>query len=213
MSITAVPVRPVKRAWIAWLTAGMAAAAIGGIGLAWAGTAKPLSNTAFLALHKARRGIVTTASGLQYQVIKKGEGPPPGDTDIALINYRGSLRDGKVFDQAQRAPLPVGGVVPGFAEALKLMPRGSTYKVWIPSALGYGDASPGAAIPANSLLIFDIDMIDFRSQAEVNAQIQAMRAQQAAQAQGMGGAQGPGAQGMSQGIPGGPPVPGQPPTP
>ena len=189
MSTTAVPIRPVKRSWIVWLLAAIALAALGGIGLAWAGTAKSVAtsgnNESFLAWHKGRRGIVTTASGLQYQVIKKGEGTTPSDTDIALVNYRGTLRDGKVFDQAQRAPLPVGGVVPGFAEAMKLMPRGSSYRVWIPPALGYGDASPGEAIPANSLLIFDIDMVDFRSQAEIQAQMQAMQAQQAA-----GGAQG-----------------------
>ena len=185
MSITAVPVKPVKKAWIVWLSAAMAAAAIGGIGLAWAGTAKPVAtngtNESFLAWHKGRSGVVTTASGLQYQVIKKGEGPTPTETDIALVNYRGTLRDGKVFDQAQRAPLPVGGVVPGFAEALKLMPRGSSYKIWIPAALGYGDSSPGGAIPAGSMLIFDIDMVDFRSQAEIQAQMQAMQAQQAGQ--------------------------------
>lgn len=204
MSITAVPIRPVKRAWIAWLTAAMAAAAIGGLGLAWAGTAKPVAmkgdNESYLAWHKKRSGIVTTASGLQYQVVKKGAGRTPGDTDIALINYRGTLRDGKVFDQAQRAPLPVGGVVPGFAEAMKLMPRGATYRVWIPAALGYGAASPGEAIPANSLLVFDIDMIDFRSQAE----IQALQAQ--LQAQQMRG-QMPGAGVPGGAVPGGQPLP------
>ena len=187
MSTTAVPIRPVKRGWIAWLSAGMAIAAICGIGLAWAGTAKPVaSDTAMLARQKSQPGIVTTASGLQYQVFKKGEGPTPSDQDIALINYRGTLRDGTVFDEAKRAPLPVGGVVAGFAEAMKLMPRGATYRVWIPAELGYGDKSPGAEIPANSMLIFDIDMIDFRSQAEIQA------AMQAAQASGQmpGGSQG-----------------------
>ncbi len=179
--ITAVPIQPVKRAWLVWLGASIALAGAAGVGLAWSGTAKSVatSGTAeqFLAWHKGRSGVVTTPSGLQYQVIKKGEGPTPTDADVALVNYKGSLRDGKIFDQAQRAPFPITGVVPGFSEALKLMPRGSTYRIWIPPALGYGDVAQGNAIPAHSILQFDVDMIDFRNGAELQAQMQAMQAQ------------------------------------
>jgi len=189
--ITAVPIVPVKRAWLVWLTLGLALAAIAGVALAYSGTARTIaekgSNEQFLAWHATRPGIATTQSGLQYQVIKKGEGGPaaprPTDADVALINYKGMLRDGKTFDAAQRQPFPVTGVVPGFSEALKLMPRGSSYRFWIPPALGYGDRAQGDAIPANSLLVFEVDMIDFRSQAEVQAQMQAMQAQQALQGQ------------------------------
>jgi FKBP-type peptidyl-prolyl cis-trans isomerase FkpA len=179
--VTAVPIAPVKRSWLVWLVGGIAVAAFAGIAMAWTGTAKTVAEAGtaeqFLAWHKGTAGVVTTASGLQYQVIKKGEGPTPTDADVALVNYKGSLRTGKVFDQAQRAPFPVTGVVPGFSEALKLMPKGSTYRIWIPPALGYGAQAQGDAIPANSLLIFDVEMIDFRNQAELQAQMQAMQAQ------------------------------------
>jgi FKBP-type peptidyl-prolyl cis-trans isomerase FkpA len=179
--ITAVPIRPVNRSWLVWLSLAVALAAIAGVALAWSGTAKTVaakgSAEQFMAWHKSRSGIVTTASGLQYQVLKKGDGPAPTDSDVALINYKGTLRDGKVFDQAQRSPLPVSGVVPGFAEALKLMPRGASYRFWIPPALGYGDAPQGDAIPAGSVLIFDVELIDFRNQAELQAQMQALQAQ------------------------------------
>lgn len=178
---TAVPIAPTKRSWLAWLVGAIAVAALFGIVMAWAGTAKAVAeqgpNEQFLAWHKGQPGVVTTASGLQYQVLKKGEGETPTDADVALVNYKGSLRDGKIFDQAQRAPFPVTGVVAGFSEALKLMPRGSSYRVWIPSALGYGAQAQGDTIPANSLLVFDIDMIDFKNQAELQAQMQAMQAQ------------------------------------
>ncbi|UVO55277.1 FKBP-type peptidyl-prolyl cis-trans isomerase [Sphingomonas sp. SUN039] len=180
--VTAVPIAPTKRSWLVWLVGAIAVAALFGIVLAWTGTAKTVAEAGtaeqFLAWHKGRPGVVTTASGLQYQVIKKGEGgATPTDADVALVNYKGSLRDGKVFDQAQRAPFPVTGVVAGFSEALKLMPRGSTYRIWIPPTLGYGAQAQGDAIPANSLLVFDVDMIDFKNQAELQAQMQAMQAQ------------------------------------
>ncbi len=179
--VTAVPIAPVKRSWLVWLVGAIAVAALGGIALAWTGTAKTVAESGsadqFLSWHKGRPGVVTTVSGLQYQVLKKGEGATPTDADVALVNYKGALRDGKVFDQAQRAPFPVTGVVPGFSEALKLMPRGATYRIWIPPALGYGAQAQGDAIPANSLLVFDVDMIDFKNQAELQAQMQAMQAQ------------------------------------
>ena len=179
--VTAVPIAPVKRSWLVWLVGAVAVAALAGIAMAWAGTAKTVAEAGtadqFLAWHKNAPGVVTTASGLQYQVVKKGDGAVPTSADVALVNYKGSLRTGKVFDQGQRAPFPVTGVVAGFSEALKLMPRGSTYRIWIPPALGYGTQSQGELIPANSLLIFDVDMIDFRNQAELQAQMQAMQAQ------------------------------------
>lgn len=185
--VTAVPITPVKRAWIVWLALGIAAAALVALGLAWSGTAKARAeagdSSAFLSYNKGRPGVVTTDSGLQYQVLKKGEGATPTEADVTLVNYKGELRDGKVFDQNQRAPLPVAGVVPGFAEALKLMPRGAKHRVWISPELGYGAQAQGDAIPANSVLIFDIEMIDFRNQAQLQAEMQAMQAQGQAQGQ------------------------------
>lgn len=128
--------------------------------------AAPVTADAFLAANARVRGVIQTASGLQYQVIKPGSGTErPGDGDVALVNYVGTLTNGTTFDKsAQPTPLPVAGLVPGFAEALKAMPRGAQYRVWIKPSLGYGEAGAGP-IPRGAVLVFDIDLIDFISQA------------------------------------------------
>jgi FKBP-type peptidyl-prolyl cis-trans isomerase FkpA len=114
-----------------------------------------------------------TASGLGYTVVQAGAGGRPTDGDVALIDYKGYLAaTGQPFDSANAAALPVNGVIRGFAEGLKLMERGGSYKLCIPSALGYGKVAAGS-IPPDSELIFLIDLIDFKSFAE----IQAMQAQ------------------------------------
>lgn len=181
--ITAVPLRPVKKGTLTRLWIGVAAAVAIAGSLAWAGTSKVVATTGtaeqFLSWHQGRPGVTTTASGLQYQLIKKGTGTLPTDADVVLVNYSGSLRDGSVFDKAERAPFPVTGVVPGFSEALKLMNRGSKYRFWIPPALGYGETSPDPKLPAHSVLVFDVELIDFKNAAEVQAQMQQMQMQQA----------------------------------
>lgn len=109
------------------------------------------------------------ASGLGFAVVKAGAGPMPGDADVALINYKGyAASTGALFDDAGPVPVPVGQVIPGFAEGLKQMQRGGSYKLCIPPALGYGDKAVGP-IPANSALVFLIDLIDFKSLAEIEA--------------------------------------------
>lgn len=112
------------------------------------------------------RGVVQTASGLRYRVLKPGSGPRPTARDIAVINYTGKLLSGATFDRStEPTALPVARVVPGFAEALKLMRKGASYRVWIPARLAYGarEMKDGdkVVIPANSVLVFDIDLIDF----------------------------------------------------
>lgn len=195
MSVTSVPIPPVKKGILPKLWIALAAIAIIAIALAYFGTKDAVnegaSNEQFLAANGKQAGVVTTDSGLQYKVLKPGEGPSPTLTDTALIKYEGKLRDGSVFDANEQAPLPVGGVVPGFSEALQLMQKGGEYRLWIPSELGYGETSPGPEVPANSLLIFDVTMLDFISQEQMN-EIQ----QQVEQQQRSGGA-----------IPGGPPPP------
>lgn len=121
-----------------------------------------------------KRGCaMKTASGLGYTMLKAGEGLKPGDADIALISYIGYLAaNGQVFDQNVTSPLPVGGVIPGFAEGMKMIPRGGVARLCIPAALGYGAKAAGP-IPPNSDLVFQVEMVDFKSQAE----IQAMRQQ------------------------------------
>ncbi|URW76987.1 FKBP-type peptidyl-prolyl cis-trans isomerase [Sphingomonas donggukensis] len=140
--------------------------------------------TAFLVKNRYAEGVVQTASGLQYKVLTPGKGAKPTDADVALITYVGKLTDGTTFDQSQQpTPLPVTGVVPGFSEALKLMPKGAKYRVWIKPELGYGDKASGP-IPAGSVLVFDIDLIDFLPESVVRQlQAQAAGAPQAPQAQ------------------------------
>ncbi|MDQ4418921.1 FKBP-type peptidyl-prolyl cis-trans isomerase [Sphingobium sp. DEHP117] len=175
MSVTAVPLRPIAKGSLGRLLIGVAAVALAAAGLAYAGqrNLEP-SGTAFLANNAKQAGVITTDSGLQYQVIREGQGPSPTAGDIALVGYTGTLVDGKVFDQNEQAAMPVDGVVPGFSEALQLMKRGGEYKIFIPPALGYGDKESGP-IPANSVLIFNVKLLDFKSRAEIMAMQQQMR--------------------------------------
>lgn len=122
----------------------------------------------FLAANRRKPGVIQTESGLQYQVLAPGDrAGPPGGHDVALVIYEGRLSDGTVFDRSPwAAPLPVGGLVPGFAEALRLMSNGARYRVWIKPDLAYGpdeirDGSGRVVIPANSVLTFDIRLLDF----------------------------------------------------
>ena len=110
----------------------------------------------------ADRSVHQTASGLQYKVLTAGAGTArPGASDVAQVTYIGRLIDGSEFDRSD-APvaMPLDQVVPGFAEALRLMPRGSRYRFWLPPALAYGDRAAGP-IPPGSILVFDVQLINF----------------------------------------------------
>ena len=110
-----------------------------------------------------------TPTGLGYTVLKPAEGARPGATDFVLINYIGYLAaTGAVFDQAMRTPMPVDGVIPGFGEGLRLAARGAIVRLCIPAALGYGAQEQGP-IPANSDLVFQVEMLDMRTRAEMEA--------------------------------------------
>lgn len=212
MSVTTVPIQPIKKGslikyWIAiLLVLGIAAA------LAWFGTKdvrhKYQTNEQFLAGNGDEQGVLTTKSGLQIKTIKSGEGASPTDDDVTLVAYKGSLRDGTVFDQNEQAPMPVNGVVPGFSEALKKMQKGGQYKIWIPSDLAYGpepktNPQTGQVVmPGGSLLIFDVELRDFIPRAEFEKGMAEMQKAQAAQQRAGGGAGGPPAgAGGGQGIP------------
>ncbi len=190
MSVTTVPIHPIKKGSLTKIWLGLLLVAVLAAGLAYAGTRDVVltgaSNEQFLAANADEDGVETTASGLQYKVITPGEGPSPTVTDTALVKYEGTLRDGTVFDANEQAPMPVGAVVPGFSEALQLMQKGGEYRIWIPSDLAYGEASPGEGVPANSLLIFDVTLLDFISAAQMEELRQQM------QAQGMPGGPPPG---------------------
>jgi len=117
----------------------------------------------FLAANKGKDGVITTASGLQYQVIKTGEGPKPKDTDKVTVNYKGTLLDGTEFDSSYKrgkpVSFPVKGVIPGWTEALQLMPVGSTYRLFVPANLAYGERGAGDKIGPNAVLIFDVELM------------------------------------------------------
>ena len=144
---------------------------------AWESVFPPPSNADFLADNAHAEGVETTESGLQYKVINAGEGSSPQATDTALVKYKGTLRDGTVFDENEQTPMPVGGVVPGFSEALQLMQKGGEYRIWLPSELAYGEASPGPEIPANSVLTFEVTLIDFITQEQLQELQQQMQQQ------------------------------------
>jgi FKBP-type peptidyl-prolyl cis-trans isomerase FkpA len=116
----------------------------------------------FLEENGKREGVITTESGLQYEVLVKGDGPVPADTSTVRVHYEGFLIDGTVFDSSyergEPVTFPLNRVVRGWTEGVQLMPVGSTYRLYIPSELGYGSRSAGS-IPPNSVLIFKIELL------------------------------------------------------
>ena len=180
MSVTAVPIQPLKKGSVVKLWLGILILTLIAAGFAWWTTGRMM--------------FTTTASGLQYRVIEEGEGPNPGASDYALINYTGRLQNGTVFDSnsgGQPMPLPVSGSIPGFAEGLQLMNKGAKYRFRIPPNLAYGAAGAGGVIPPNATLEFDVELVDFRTLTpEQIQQMEMMRMMQ----QG-GGAMPPGAEG------------------
>lgn len=117
----------------------------------------------FLAKNKTEPGVKVTESGLQYKVIKAGEGATPTVDDTVSCNYRGTLIDGTEFDASAKhggpASFPVGGVIAGWTEALQLMKVGDKWQLYIPAKLAYGNRPPGPPIEAGSTLIFDIELL------------------------------------------------------
>lgn len=126
------------------------------------GDANHAAARAFLAKNGKKKGVVTTASGLEYQVVQAGHGNNPKPDDVVTVNYRGTLLDGKEFDSSykrgQPASFPVDRVIPGWQEALKLMQPGAKWRLFVPPQLAYDLSSP-PPIPPGSLLIFDVNLI------------------------------------------------------
>jgi FKBP-type peptidyl-prolyl cis-trans isomerase len=119
---------------------------------------------AFLEQNKSREGITTTESGLQYEILTEGTGAKPTAEDQVRVHYHGTLIDGKIFDSSVERGEPVvfgvGQVIPGWTEALQLMSVGSKWKIYIPSAIGYGERGAGADIGPNSALIFEVELLE-----------------------------------------------------
>lgn len=118
----------------------------------------------FLAINKNRPGVITLPSGLQYEILKEGNGPKPSATDQVKCHYHGTLIDGTVFDSSvergQPATFGVNQVIPGWVEALQLMPTGSKWKLFIPSNLAYGKSGAGQTIEPNSTLVFEVEILE-----------------------------------------------------
>jgi FKBP-type peptidyl-prolyl cis-trans isomerase FklB len=118
---------------------------------------------AFLEANKSKEGVVTLPSGLQYKILKAGEGKKPTEAETVEVNYRGTLIDGTEFDSSykrnQSAAFPVKGVIKGWTEALQLMPVGSKWQLFIPPELAYGERGAGQAIGPNATLIFEVELL------------------------------------------------------
>jgi FKBP-type peptidyl-prolyl cis-trans isomerase len=118
----------------------------------------------FLAANKAKEGVVTLPSGLEYKILKAGDGPKPAASDQVVCNYRGTLINGTEFDSSykrgQPATFEVGQVIKGWTEALQLMPVGSKWQLFIPSSLAYGERpDPRSGIEPNAALIFEVELL------------------------------------------------------
>ncbi len=163
--ITRVPLQPIAKGALGKLWVGVAAAALAAAGIAYA----------------------TLPPTVHVETLKAGTGASPTIADVALINYKGTLPNGKVFDEGQQAVFPLEGVIPGFTKALEQMQRGGKYKVLIPAKLAYGDRQAGE-IPPNTDLTFEIELIDFKSRAEIEQQQRAMQMMQQQMQQAQGGA-------------------------
>ena len=130
-----------------------------------AGEASRMKGEEYLATNGKREGVITTPSGLQYEVITMGTGDKPAATDRVRVHYAGTLIDGTEFDSSYKRGEPaefgVNQVIPGWVEAIQMMPAGSKWKLHIPSDLAYGPGgAPGGSIPPNSVLVFDVELLE-----------------------------------------------------
>lgn len=120
----------------------------------------------FLAENGKKEGVITTASGLQYQVLREGNGQSPKATDTVECHYEGTLIDGTKFDSSydrgQTATFPLNQVIAGWTEGLQLMKEGGKYRFFIPYELGYGERGAGASIPPFSTLVFDVELVSVK---------------------------------------------------
>jgi FKBP-type peptidyl-prolyl cis-trans isomerase FkpA len=199
-SVTAVPLQPIQKGSVRrlWLAIILILAVAGVLG--WAGTRSFVS-----AQVKGKEG---GSHPITYQMITEGTGASPTADDFALVAYKGTLPDGQVFDENKQAPMELSTITPGFAHAVTLLKKGGRMRVSIPPELAYGASPPqGSIIPANSPLIFDITLLEFKTRAEVMEMQQQQQIQQMMQQQMQGG-------GAPGGPGGAPPMPeGMPPQP
>lgn len=126
--------------------------------------------SAFMEGNKTKSGVLTTVSGLQYEVIREGAGEKPALDDTVTVHYKGQLSDGRVFDSSydrgEPATFPLDRVIPGWQEGLQLMPAGAHYRIYIPYELGYGERGAGQDIPPYSPLVFEVELISVQKAKE-----------------------------------------------
>ncbi len=134
------------------------------------GVANRKAGQEFLDANKSKPGVITLPDGLQYKILKEGDGPKPTASETVSCNYRGTLINGKEFDSSykrgQPSSFPVGGVIKGWTEALQLMPVGSKWELYIPANLAYGDRGAGADIGPGDTLIFEIELLGIEKKNE-----------------------------------------------
>lgn len=116
-------------------------------------------STKFMTENRQKPGVITTATGLQYEVLQEGRGATPKATDTVTVNYRGNLITGAPFDAGDGISFPLNGVIPGWTEGLQLMKEGAKYRFYIPAELAYGERGAGRAIPPNAALIFEVELV------------------------------------------------------
>lgn len=123
----------------------------------------------YLSVHAKGKGVITTATGLQYEVVNLGKGPKPAATDTVKVNYVGTLTDGTEFDNSVKrgepAVFPLSGVIPAWTEGLQLMPVGSKFRFTVPSELAYGAQGAAGVIPPFATLIFEVDLLSIEPPA------------------------------------------------
>jgi len=131
-----------------------------------AGEKNAAEGAKFLEENKKKDGVKTTASGLQYKVLKQGTGAQPKESDTVSVNYRGTLINGTEFDSSYKrgepTTFPLNGVIRGWTEGLQLMKVGSKYQLFIPSSLAYGERSPSPDVGPNATLIFEVELLDVK---------------------------------------------------
>jgi len=132
--------------------------------------ANKVKETEFFAENGKKTGVISTESGLQYEILKEGTGSSPKSTDTIRVDYVGTLVDGTTFDSSiargEPAEFPLDGVIPGWTEGIQTMKVGGKTKFYIPSKLAYGEAGAGATIPPNSTLVFEVDLLEIVSSAK-----------------------------------------------
>lgn len=177
--ITRVPLHPIAKGSLTKLWLGVIAVILIGAGIAFA----------------------SMPGGVEVETIQAGTGPNPATSDVVLVNYTGKLQDGTVFDEGQQTPLPLEGMIPGFTEGALKMQKGGKYVMTIPSAKAYGAEAKmnpqtgEEAIPANSDLVFDVELLDFMSLEDFQARMAQMQQMMEMQQQQQGAPGAPGASG------------------